>query len=250
VASTYLTPRRAQNFNELSAETAASALDRRHRFTFSAVYDTPWMKQNKNWFMKNVIGNWLIAPAYTYESPEYYTVQSGIDSNLNGDSATDRAIVNPSGHAGTGSNVYGLDRNGNRIELTAATAARDPIVAYVALDPNARYIRAGYGAYANGGRNTEPVRPINNISLSLLKRFNITERMSLELSGQALNILNHPQFVPGRINDTASLSTFNSATLNYVTITPSTLSTNTFNNPEKAFSSNPRELIVVAKFVF
>ena len=34
---------------------------------------------------------------YTYESPQYATVQSGVDSNLNNDSAGDRAIVNPTG---------------------------------------------------------------------------------------------------------------------------------------------------------
>ena len=245
VASTYLTPRRAQNFNILSAEKGSSALDRRQRFTFSAVYDAPYFKSSHNWILKNVVGNWEVAPIYTYETPEYYTVQSGIDSNLNGDSAPDRTIVNVNGAAHTGSNVYGLDRNGNRIEVTASTAQRDAIVAYVAVNPNARYIRAGYGAFANGGRNTEPSRPINNFDVTLLKRFNLTERIGLELSGQALNLMNHAQFVPGRISDTGSLGTFNTGTLNYVSAANAA-----FNNPEAVFSSNPRQLIVFAKFTF
>jgi len=151
----------------------------------------------------------------------------------------------PRAAAHTGSDVYGLDRNGNRISLTAATVARDPIVAYVAANPSARYIRTGYGAYANAGRNTEPTRPINDVDVSVLKRFNITERTSFEISAQALNVLNHPQFIPGSINNTSSVGTFTTGTLNYVSA-----ANVLFNNPEKAFGSNPRNLILVAKFVF
>ncbi len=246
VASTYLTPRRAQNFNILSAEKASSALDRRQRFTFSAVYDAPYYKSSGNWFLKNVVGNWEVAPIYSYETPEYFTVQSGIDSNFNGDSASDRTIINPNGAAHTGSDVYGIDRTGKRIPVAGNTAAeRDKIVAYVAVNPNARYIRAGFGVFANGGRNTEPTRPINNVDLTLLKRFNITERMSMELSGQAINLFNHAQFIPGSINNTGVVNTFSTGTLNYVSA-----ANVSFNNPEVTFSSNPRNLIVVAKFIF
>ena len=46
-----------------------------------------------------MVGNWNASGTYTYETPEYATVQSGIDSNLNNDSAGDRAIVNPAGSA-------------------------------------------------------------------------------------------------------------------------------------------------------
>ena len=122
VASTYLTPRRAQDFGNLSAEKASSLLDRRQRFTLALLYDVPFYKGSNNWVMKNVIGNWEIAPIYTYESPEYYTAQSGVDSNLNGDSATDRPIVNPAGADGTGSKVVGLDATGQTDSFLPARA--------------------------------------------------------------------------------------------------------------------------------
>jgi len=48
------------------------------------MYDTPWYKSSKNWAMKNLIGNWEVAPIYTYQIGTWYTVQSGLDSNLNG----------------------------------------------------------------------------------------------------------------------------------------------------------------------
>ncbi len=244
VASTYLTPRRPQDFGNLSAEKADSALDRRHRFTLSLIYEAAWYKSDSSWMKKNLLGNWQVAPIYTYEAPEYYTVQSGLDSNLNNDAATDRAIVNPSGTAHTASTVIGLDRNGNQIAPTASVAATNPIVAYVATNPNARYIQAGLGAYANGGRNTEATRPIQNVDLSLIKRFSFGEEHArFDVGAQGLNLFNHPQYIPGSINNTGLVNTFATSVLSYVQV-----SNPLFNNATKAFSSNPRTIQIFARF--
>ena len=96
VFSTVLTPRRPQNFACFSCDYSTSALDRRHRVTLAATYDLPFFK-NDNWFMKNIVGNWQFSPIYTFQSPEYATVQTGADSNLNGDSAPDRPALLNSG---------------------------------------------------------------------------------------------------------------------------------------------------------
>ncbi len=238
VYSTELSPRRAQNFQNLSAERASSLLDRRQRFTLEMIYDAPWFKSKNNWFLKNLVGNWEAAPIYTYESPEYYTVQSGVDTNLNQDSAGDRTVLNPNGVPGTGSGVYGLDSLGNRV--TPSTSTTNPIVAYVATNPSAQYIQAQRGALATAGRNTVPTRPIDNVDLTLLKRFNITERFHLEVSGQALNLFNHPQFIPGSIDDVGVVSDTGLSTY-------TNPQSPAFNNPEMIFSSNPRVLQVSAK---
>ena len=76
VFSTQLTPRRPQDFQNVAADYGTSALDRRHRVTVELLYDVAAFK-NSNWFMKNVVGNWEVAPVYTFQSPEYWTVQSG-----------------------------------------------------------------------------------------------------------------------------------------------------------------------------
>ena len=111
VFSSYLTPRRPQDSQNLRADRASSLLDHRHRFSLTEVYDAPWFRSG-NWLMKNLIGNWNISGTYTYESPELATVQSGIDSNLNGDSAGDRTIINPAGNATVGSGVVGYNAKG------------------------------------------------------------------------------------------------------------------------------------------
>ena len=136
VFSTVLTPRRPQDFQCFSCDMSTSALDRRHRFTAQVIYDLPFFK-NSGWFQKNIVGNWEFAPVYTFQSPEYATVQNGVDSNLNGDAAGDRAIFNPAGVPGTGSGV------------TALTNTAGETVAYLANNPNAQYIQAQMGAMGN-----------------------------------------------------------------------------------------------------
>jgi hypothetical protein len=239
VASTFLTPRRAEDFFNLGNEKASSALDRRQRFTLSMLYDVPWFKNSNNWMMKNLVGNWEFAPIYTYESPELFTPQSGVDSNLNGDSAPDRTIINTMGVSGTASTVVGLSSTGSVLPN-----GNPNIVAYLANNPNARYIQAGLGAYANGGRNTQPGRPIDNVDFSLIKHLTFHERYKVDLAGQAFNFFNHPQFIPGgSINNANTVNNFLGNVQAYVTA-----SNPLFNNPTNTFSSNPRVLQITAKF--
>jgi hypothetical protein len=239
--STSLTPRRPQDFQNWDAERSVSPLSRTHRFTLAAVYDLPFFK-NGNWFMKNVVGNWGFSPIYTYESPQWATVQSATDSNLNGDSAGDRAIVNPNGVRGTGSGVTPL-----------LNTAGDT-VGYLANNPNAQYIVAGPGALATAGRNTIATAPTNDFSLSTYKDFNITERFKFRFGAQFANLLNHPQYIPGSnpgqglgVNDVTSFTTGpnSSSYLNY--LTPGNAA---FNNPKAVFASNARSIALVAKFTF
>ena len=104
----YLTPRRPEDSTNLALDRSSSALDHRQRFTFEALYDLPFFKHS-NWFMKNVVGNWEFAPVYTYQTGTSVDVQSGVDSNLNADSAGDRAFVNPAGAGERGLRRDGAD---------------------------------------------------------------------------------------------------------------------------------------------
>jgi hypothetical protein len=229
--STILSPRRAQDFQNLAAEWADSALNHKYRLTLTPMYDfKPF--QNGNWLMKNVVGNWNFSMTYTYQSPEYATVQSGVDSNLNGDSAGDRAIINPAGAANVGSGV------------TPIMNANGDTVAYLANNPNARYIVAGPGALSDGGRNTLPLAPTNNIDASLSKRFNITERMAVQIGAQAFNAFNHAQFVGGYLSD---VSPFGTAAISRSFLIPSSSS---FDQYQQFVPSNARSMQLVAKFTF
>jgi len=241
VFSTVLTPRRPQNSQDIAAERSDSALDRRHRLSLEAIYDMPFFK-NSNYFERNILGNWEIAPQYIIESPEFFTAQSGTDSDLNGDSAPDRPIFNPGGIVGTGSAVTPV--------FNSPVPCADPndpdscrTVGYVAVNPKAQYIQAGPGALSNVNRNTVPSRRINNWDLTVVKRLKLTERMGFEFQAQALNLLNHAQYIPGSINTVNTIS--NTSITGYVRV-----NSDKFNQPELAFSNNPRILRLVAKFTF
>lgn len=229
--STILSPRRPQDFRNLPAERSNSGIDHRHRFTISAIYDIPFFSKSSSWFARNFLGNYEFAPGYTYETGEWATVQSNVDSNLNGDNAGDRAILNPSGASGTGSGVTALTNSGGFT------------VAYLADNPGAQYIVAGKGALTNAGRNTLLTKPINNFDVSLVKRISVTERFRIEFMAQFLNAFNHPEFTTGSVNQINSIG--RTSQRNFLIPDDPT-----FNNSRAAWPSNARSTQLVLKFIF
>jgi hypothetical protein len=233
VFSTYTTPRRPQNIRNLSADRASSALDHRHRFTFQLLYDMPFYKSSKSWLLKNVVGNWEIAPIYTYQTGNWFTVQSGVDSNLNGDSGGDRAFVNAGGNPLIGSGT------------TALKNSAGDTVAFLINNPAAGYVTTPKGGLGTAGRNTERLNPTNNFDVTLAKSVNIKEGLKFQLAGRFLNLINHPQYVGGFLSDVTPIGFTDTATHNF-TIP----STSVFHQASQVFSSNPRTISLSAKIIF
>ncbi len=238
VASTVLTPRRAQNSLNLTPERGTSALDRRQRFTLTSLYEVPWFHGDKNWFKRNILGNFQFSGIFTAESGELATPQSQIDANLNADAATDRVVINPNGGFANSSS-----------SVTALNATSGPFagqtVAYLANNPNALYIKAALGMYANAGRNILQLPGIANFDLNAVKVFSIRERAKFELRVDLFNAMNHPQYTAGTVNNTNSTTRTALATTNG--LTPGNVN---FDAWSQIFSSNPRNVKVGAKFTF
>jgi hypothetical protein len=271
VHSTDLTPRRPQDFQNLAADRANSALDHRHRVTLTVLYDEPFFK-NGNAFLKNTLGNWEIAPIYTYQTGEWATAQDGVDANLNGDAASDRPIFNPNGVGVTGSAVVPLCTSAvPAADCTIANltsgAAKDPntgitydvidnVVGYSAVNPNAKYVQAQLGAFSNVGRNTILTPPTNNFDMTAVKRFTFTERFKAEFAVQAFNLLNHPQFIPccaAGLGPGALAGATNAITAQGVTGTPRNAlepQRGIFNNFSAVFPSQARGLQLSLKIFF
>jgi len=246
VFSTVLAPRRAQDSQDLSADRGNSILDHRHRLTLTMIYDEPFFK-NSNAFLKNTLGNWEIAPIYTYQSGQWVSPQSGIDSNLNGDTAPDRVVFNPSGVKGTGSGVTPLcNSTVVACPTTVGGAKANPngVVGYLA-NTNAEFVTAGYGALANVGRAVLQFAPINDLDATAVKRFTITERFKLEFQAGFFNVLNHPQYIGGSLNDVVPVG-FTGAAQRNVLIP----NTPVFNQPSQEFVSNARTLQLALKIFF
>ncbi|MBL8228554.1 MAG: TonB-dependent receptor [Bryobacterales bacterium] len=232
--STAITPRRPQDFFNLRPERASSALDRRHRFTMSWVYDTPWFTKDANWAARNLLGNWTFSGFYQAETGPWGTVRSGVDSNQNGDPVADRTIINPSGQANRGSGVTQLRNSAGRV------------VGYLANDPSARYIQAGVGAFPTGGRNTLRLPGINNFDITVAKKINISESKFFEIRGEAYNALNNSQFVPGFVSSVAPRVGLSGNAVGNILLPQHP----NFNRPDLAFSNNSRTMQIVARFQF
>ncbi len=240
--STTLAPRRPQDSQNLGPERASSLLDYRNRVVLQMLYDVPYFK-NRNWLLKNIVGNWEIAPVYTFESGQHVTPQSIVDSNLNHDTAPDRVVINSSGNPSLGTTANPL------------TNSAGDIVAYLAANPNAEFVVAPEGTLANGGRSLLSLNPIDNLDLTLAKRFTITERWRLEFSLRAFNIFNHPQYVGGYVNDVHPFGPGGGGyaqgtslgDLARSTITPGS---SIFEQWSHGFSSNPRQLTLALKLTF
>jgi hypothetical protein len=226
-----------------------SALDRTNRLTLEALWDLPFYKHSNSFLMRNVVSNWQIAPIYTYESPEYATVLSGVNSNLNGDTAQaiDRPIINPNGVKGTGSGVNpvydpALAANCGVGSPSTATCNGN-LVGYTAVNPNAYYIEAGKGTLPNAQRNTLPIRPIDNFDLAAFKRITVFEHYSFQFGAQAFNVFNHAQYIPGTVDNVNATSY--TASYNFQTV-----SSSFFNHPEKEFTNNARTMQLSGKITF
>jgi len=247
VFATTLTPRRPQNSQDVAADYSRSALDRTHRISLEAVYDLQLYKHSTSFLLKNVVGNWTVSPIYTYESPEYVTVLSGVNSNLNGDSAAyiDRTIINPNGVKNTSSLVTAqFAANLASLCTPPATTCAANTVGYVAVNPDAYYIQAGQGTLPNASRNTLATRPINNFDLAAYKRLTFHERYSFEFGAQAYNVLNHAEYTPGtvnNINQTSNTSTY----INFQTV-----GSGFFSQPGKVFLNNARTMQLSGKLYF
>jgi len=210
--SSRVNPRRAQDGFDFAGERGPSALDIRHKFALSFLYEIPNVPTDHA-FVKALAHGWEWGGTYLAESGQPVTPLSGVDSNANGDAAGDRTIINPAGRALTGSSVTPVcnfrpggatstgdcdpnhaDDNNVGGDPTPADAFT---VGYVADDPTARFIQAGVGALANAGRNTVYTPGLNVWNMSLFKTTKITERFSLQFRAETYNTFNHRNFSIG-----------------------------------------------------
>jgi hypothetical protein len=201
--SSRVNPRRAQDGFDFAAERGLSALDIRHKFALSFLYEIPNV-QTEHAFVRALAHGWEWGGTYLAESGQPVTPLSGIDSDANGDSAGDRTIINPAGVGLTGSTVNFVCNAGaggaTSIVTDPATCGSGDdsnIVGYVAANPTARFIQAGVGAKANAGRDTVSTPGLNIWNMSLLKSTKLSERFSLQFRAETYNTFNHRNFSIG-----------------------------------------------------
>jgi hypothetical protein len=217
--SSRVNPRRAQDGFDFAGERGLSALDIRHKFALSFLYEIPNV-QTDHAFVKALAHGWEFGGTYLAESGQPVTPLSGVDSNANGDSAGDRTIINPGGASGVGTSVNAVCNAGpggatSVVGIDPASGAWQcgsendaNIVGYVVapttigddsgpINANARFVQAGIGALANAGRDTVSTPGLNIWNMSLLKTTKISERFSFQFRAETYNTFNHRNFSIG-----------------------------------------------------
>ncbi len=193
-------PRRPQNPLNLRDEWSRSTLDIRQKAAMMWVYDIPKLELGSA-ILKNVLHGWQWNGTYLFQSGQPMTIQSGVDSNGNGDSAGDRVILNPNGVGRTGTGVRFVCRSAGGGTSTAASAAacggNASVIGYVATNSDARYVQAQQGTVANVGRNTVDAEHFNVWNMSLFKSFNIAEGKKLQFRFEMFNAFNVGQYALG-----------------------------------------------------
>lgn len=172
-------------------ERAVSLFDRRHRFSFTYVYQLPFMRDQRG-FVGRVLGGWEISGITNFESGAPLTITNGADADSIGGNL-DRPDYNPQGQRGVRAVPSATSPTGY-INPDANNAPIDPLTAeFIGLP-------AGLGRTGNLGRNTHLTPGTNNWNVNVMKKITVTENTRLEFRTEFFNIFNHPQYTQGSVS--------------------------------------------------
>jgi len=161
--------------------------------------------------LKALLNGYQISPVFLAQSGQPVTIQSGVDSNGNGDSAGDRAVFNASGTGQVSGDVFPVcERAGGTTYVggtsflsaplngcnanSSAPFGFDPAIGYTPVNPGDRYVIAGAAALSTIGRNSITTPGFGVLNLSVFKNTYLSETKYLQLQAQVFNILNHPNY--------------------------------------------------------
>ena len=163
-----------QNSACLECERSVSAFNVPQRLVLSSLYELPFgtgrMFMNGGGILNEVLGGW--------QAGFIYTLQSGLPGYP--------TPGNDQSNTGIGNGADRLNATGISPNLSNPTPSNWFNVNAFSLEP--------FGTFGNAGRNTIPQPKRNDLDMSALKNFRITERQYLQVRVEAFNALNHPNW--------------------------------------------------------
>jgi hypothetical protein len=203
-------------------EHAAGSFDHTHAFKLNFIYEIPFMRDQKG-FVGKALGGWQLSTFYQGYSGHPLEVFSsraakkgdaldpnGNPENIGGDYNLDGlANDHPNFTGSSFGSVYsgfspadGIFTDNNPIgcgspgQKTSAAAIAACNKSNGVVTANKLFVNpSGYGpVYGNLGRNTFRGPWFNGLNSSLSKSFRLTEHNRLQIRGEAINFLNHPNF--------------------------------------------------------
>ncbi len=193
--SSRVNPRRPQDPNNIAGERGRSALDIRHKFALSWIYEVPKLNV-ENRIVRSLLHGWQFSGTYLAQSGQPITALSGVDANGDFDAAGDRAILNGNGTSlsGTAVDFVLRDPGTGATSICSSNCPSDQTVGYVAVDPSARFVRAELGAVSNLGRNTVSTPGLNIWNTAVFKTTKLSEGVNIQLRVETFNTFNHRNF--------------------------------------------------------
>ncbi len=160
------------------------SFDRRNRFLMTFLYNLPFGKGKKfmnssNRFADALFGGWEMSGIWTWESGPFLTVSTFSDPS------------------GTGYNLCPCNYNGGRADTVpgvnpyAGQSINQWINPAAFVDPG-----NNIGRFGDASQGDVVGPGLFVLSASLIKSFAITERIRMEIGGQAANLTNHPNYQP------------------------------------------------------
>lgn len=153
--------------NNLNYDRGLANFDHRHRFTASVLYELPRISSQR--LVNSLLGGWNLTGIYTYQSGTPFSILSGVDN------------------ARTGTGNQRADIVGDPV-LSGSRTRSEQIAMWfntMAFTTNA------LGTFGNSGRNIVIGPDFKSLNIGLHKNFAITERVKIQLRGEAFNVLNN-----------------------------------------------------------
>jgi hypothetical protein len=156
-----------EDFHNMSLDRGRSDFDRRNSSVTSVIWDMSYFDKS-NPFLKAVVNGWQLSGVVTLQSGLPFSVVTGADTNLDGNS-NDRAnlLGNPT-----------LDPHRSRSAVTAQWFN------------TADFSLPAAGQDGNAGRDILNGPGTKNVDLGLLRNFRIRERFNLQARGEFTNAFN------------------------------------------------------------
>jgi hypothetical protein len=177
-----------QNNSNLNLE-KGPACDVRHRFALSTVYEVPSL--GKSGLIHGLTKGWRLSAIYQAQSGFPFTI------SVFGDTANAGTLLgeNPIRASYTGQPIFPSGtRTADHWFNTAA------------------FVAPAAFTFGNGGRNTIYGPGRQTLDLALQREFTVTERIKLQLRGEAFNTLNHTNLgTPNRFVNTPQFGTITEA---------------------------------------
>jgi len=168
--------------------------DIRHRWILSGTWDVPWFKKHENWFVKNLIGGWTLAPIISAQTGNPFTLWDCTNAVFE---VCPRWMPITPISTGARENVPGSGPN------TFSYITINPANSLYYFNPvtlTSEFGNCGVGAGATTGcpfpaemtsRNAFRAPGVWNVDLGIYKNISLTERFRLQFRGELFNAFNH-----------------------------------------------------------